>query len=154
MSEICCTRLAENAGRKKSPFWHFAQLCRAVSSQPRHVSTIGKKNLLNIDTSSTCPHNMVNFAFSLLTAEICWQVWGTPANFNGFRVLAALLHSTLVVGVSQTLRVEQRAPPIFGRATFTLGIVPHSSCIINFRSRMHCTEHCYSASHTDQTVVV
>jgi len=26
------------------------------------------------------------------------------------------------VGVSQTLRVEQRAPPIFGRAAITLGI--------------------------------
>jgi len=31
-------------------------------------------------------------------------VWGTLAHFNGFRVLAALLHGTLVVGVSQTLR--------------------------------------------------
>ena len=40
----------------------------------------------------------------LLTAEIRWQVWGTPANFNGFRALTALLHITLVVGVSQTLR--------------------------------------------------
>ena len=29
---------------------------------------------------------------------------GTPANFNGFRVLTALLHGTVVVGVSQTLR--------------------------------------------------
>jgi len=29
---------------------------------------------------------------------------GTPANFNGFRVLAALLHGILVVGVSQILR--------------------------------------------------
>jgi len=29
---------------------------------------------------------------------------GTPANFNGFRILAALLHGTPVVGVSQTLR--------------------------------------------------
>ena len=27
-----------------------------------------------------------------------------PANFNGFGVLAALLHNILVVGVSQTLR--------------------------------------------------
>jgi len=45
---------------------------------------------------------MVNFG--LLTAGIRWRVWGTPANFNGFRVLAALLHGTLVVGVSQTLR--------------------------------------------------
>ena len=29
---------------------------------------------------------------------------GTPGNLNGFRVLAALLHCTLVVGVSRTLR--------------------------------------------------
>jgi len=45
---------------------------------------------------------MVNFG--LLTAEFCWRVWGTPENFNGFLVLAALLHGTLVVSVSQTLR--------------------------------------------------
>jgi len=45
---------------------------------------------------------MVNFG--LLAAEIDPVVWGTPANFNGFRVLAALLHGSQVVGVSQTLR--------------------------------------------------
>jgi len=33
-------------------------------------------------------HNFVG----LLTAKIRWRVWGTPANFNGFRVLAVLLH--------------------------------------------------------------
>ena len=64
-----------------------------------------EKNLLNIDTSSTCPHNMVNFG--LLTAEICWRFWGTPANFNGFCVFAALLHSTLVVGISQTVALNR-----------------------------------------------
>ena len=42
--------------------------------------------------------------FGPLAAEIVSLVWGTPGNFNGFRVLAALLHGTLVVGVSQTLR--------------------------------------------------
>jgi len=42
--------------------------------------------------------------FGPLTAEISLPVWGTHANLNGFRVLAALLHGTLVVGVSQTLR--------------------------------------------------
>ena len=31
-------------------------------------------------------------------------VCGTPSNFNGFRVFAALLHGTPVVGVSWTLR--------------------------------------------------
>ena len=42
--------------------------------------------------------------FGLLAAEIVSLVWGTPANFNGFGVLAALMHAILVVGVSQTLR--------------------------------------------------
>jgi len=45
---------------------------------------------------------MVNFG--LPAAEIGLLVWGTPANFNSFRILAALLHSSQVVGVSQTLR--------------------------------------------------
>jgi len=66
---------------------------------------------------------MVNFG--LITAENCWRVWGTPANFNGFRVLAALVHGTPEVGVSQTLRLEQRAPPILGRAAITFGIGPY-----------------------------
>jgi len=61
-----------------------------------------EKNLLSSNIFSTCPHNMANFG--PLAAEIDSGVWGTPANFNGFRVLAALLHVTLVVGVSQTLR--------------------------------------------------
>jgi len=61
-----------------------------------------EKNLLSSNISSTCPHNMVNFG--LLAAQIISLVWGTPANFNGFGVLAALLDGTLVVGVSQTLR--------------------------------------------------
>jgi len=43
-------------------------------------------------------------SFGPLAAEILSLVWGTPGNFNGFRVLEALLHGTLAVGVSQTLR--------------------------------------------------
>jgi len=101
MSEMCCTRLAAIQDAKHRHFGTITQLCRAVSSQLGHISTIGKK-LLNIDISSTCSHNMVNFG--LLTAEIRWRVWVTRANFNGFRVLAALLHGILVVGVRQTLR--------------------------------------------------
>jgi len=42
--------------------------------------------------------------FGPLAAEMGSLVLGTPANFNGFRFLAALLHDTLVVDVSQTLR--------------------------------------------------
>jgi len=44
---VCCTRLAENTRRKKSPkIGHLrtiAQICRTISSQRRHVSTIGNK---------------------------------------------------------------------------------------------------------------
>ena len=61
-----------------------------------------KKNLLSNNISSRCPYNIVNFC--PLTAEIDWWVWGTPSYFNGYRVLAALLHGSQVVGVSQTLR--------------------------------------------------
>jgi len=49
---------------------------------------------------------MVNFG--PLAAEIVSLVWGTPGNFNGFHVLAALLHGTLVVGVSQTAALNRR----------------------------------------------
>jgi len=48
-----------------------------------------------------CPWNLSNFG--PLTAEIGSRVWGTPAHFNGFRVLAALLHDTPVKGFSQNL---------------------------------------------------
>jgi len=45
--EMCCMWLAENTGRKKVTknrhLGTIAQLCRVISSQLRHVSTIGKK---------------------------------------------------------------------------------------------------------------
>ena len=36
-------------------------------------------------------------------AEIDWWVWGTPENFNGFCVLASLLHQRHSTEVNQTL---------------------------------------------------
>jgi len=105
-SETCCTRLAENTGSKKSPKIHhldaIAQLCWSTSLQLRAHIDNRKKNLFSSNNSFRCPHNMVNFG--PLAAEISPVVWGTPANFNGFCVLALLLHGTPVVGVSQTLR--------------------------------------------------
>ena len=99
--EMCCAYGSlEMQDPKNGHLGTMAQLCRAISSQLRHISTIGKK-LLESNVFQTCPHNMVNFG--PLAAEI-WRVWGTPANFNRFHVLAALLHCTLVVGISQTLR--------------------------------------------------
>jgi len=41
--------------------------------------------------------------FGPLTAEIGSGVWGTPVNFNGFRVLASLLQRRRSPEVNQTL---------------------------------------------------
>jgi len=63
-----------------------------------------EKNLLSSNISFTCPHNVVNLGPA---AEIVLLVWGTPGNFNGFRVLAALLHGTLAVSVNQTAALNR-----------------------------------------------
>jgi len=101
---MCFTRLAGNTERKKLPFWHHHTTLSGYMFGTKTCIDNRKKNLLSSNTSSTCPDNM---DFGLLTAEICWRVWGTPANFNGFRILAALLHGTLAVGVSQTVALNR-----------------------------------------------
>ena len=203
---MCCTWLTGNTACKNDTKNYYlcttAQLCQAISSQLRHVSTIGKKSLLNSYMSSTCPHNTANLrlinGWDLLASS------GHPSKFNRFRVLpsllqrchsleanqtlhdvwpspgllhyiyifggccpltefcpvqnslyiqvlrscllAALLHGTPAAGISQTLRhgtrngiieLSQRAPPIFGGAVMTLGIGPHSSCIMLSHRDMH-----------------
>jgi len=105
-SETCCAQLAENTGakksQKKSPSGHHATTLSGYIFATKACVDNREKNLLSSSISCRCPHNMVNFG--LLAAEICWRVWGTPANFSRFRVLAALLKGTLVVSISQTLR--------------------------------------------------
>ena len=96
---MCCSWLAANAGPKKvAKNRHLGiipQLCRAISLQLRHVSTIGKKLVKQqyfLHMSSQYRH---------LRPTSGWD------RFNGFRVLAALLHGTLVVGVSQTAALNR-----------------------------------------------
>jgi len=80
-----------------------------------------RKNLLNINFSSRCSHNMANFG--RLAAEIGSGVWGTPANFSGFRVLPSLLQWRHSPEASQTLHTFLGAPAPwqnFPGAKFTL----------------------------------
>jgi len=65
----------------------------------RHLE---EKNLSNSRIFSTCPHDTVNFG--PLTAEINWPIWDTTANFNGFHVLASLLHRRRSPQANQTLQ--------------------------------------------------
>ena len=78
---------------------------------------------------------MVNFG--LLAAEIVSLVWGTPANFNGFGVLAALLHGTLVVGVSQTAALN-RGRHLYSAGRASRWALAHiSSCTLKTTSDGH-----------------
>ena len=97
-------RLAENIGRKKSrqkspSGHHHTTLSGYIFATKARIDN--RKQLVKQQYLLHMTYNMVNLG--PLAAEIVSLVWGTPVNFNGFRVLAALLHGTLVVGVSQTL---------------------------------------------------
>jgi len=75
---------------KNSPSAHHRTTLSACIFATKARIDNRKKNLLNMNISSTCSHNMVNFG--PLAAEIGLPVWGTPANFNGLCMLASLLH--------------------------------------------------------------
>ena len=98
-----------------------------------------EKNFLSSNISSTCPHNMVNFG--PLAAEIVSVVWGTPGNFNGFRVLAALLHGTLVVGISQTAALN-RGRHLYSAVRPSHWALAHILVVIMLRGVFHCAENC------------
>jgi len=106
---MCCTWLAENTGRKND-----AKMTQK-SSSGHHPTTLSAY----IFATEECIDNrkkIVKQQYLLhmspqygelrptIAAEILSGVWDTPATFNGFRVLAALLHGSQVVNVSQTLR--------------------------------------------------
>jgi len=108
-----------------------AELCRAISSQLRHVSTIGK-NLLNSNIS-TCPHNMANF--DPLTAEIGSWVWDSTANFNVFRVLASLLQWRRSPEANQTLHDVWPSPGLVHYVFISRALAPwhnFARCRIHF----------------------
>jgi len=69
---------------------HHTTLSGYILSTEAYIDN--RKKLLSSNISSRRPNSMVNFG--PLAAEIGPVVWGTPANFNGLRVLAALLHAT------------------------------------------------------------
>ena len=144
---MCCTQLAENQHAKKSPKIHhlgtIAQLCRVVSSQLRHVSTIGK-NLLNSSIVFTCPHNMPNF--DPLMAE-WFHCLGHPSKFQWVLCLG-------FVTAARSLTVGQpnlaRCLAVSGAGTLYIhflgllppdGILPctkfnlHPSCILLYWQR-------------------
>jgi len=80
-----------------------------------------EKNLLHSNTSSTCSDNMVNFGPDRFTSL------GHPCKFQRVSHLGSVTarHSSSGRQSAKLCGVEQRAPPISGRAAITLSIDPH-----------------------------
>jgi len=132
---MCCGRLAGNAGPKNRHLDTIAQLCRAISSQLRHISTIGKKLL----KQQCLPH--ISSQYGELRPTSGWDLLASlrhPCKFQRVSRLGSVTaRYTLVVGVSQTLRswTEGATYIIYGRTAITLGIGPNSSFIWTARAQ-------------------
>jgi len=101
---MCCMWLAGNAGRKKSPKnsppgHHRTTLSGYVFATKARIDD--RKKTVKQQYLPHMSRQYVNFG--PLTAEICWRVWGTRANFNGFRVLASLLQRRRSTEANQAL---------------------------------------------------
>jgi len=95
-----CTWLAGNAVHKK---WLSGHHCTTLSGYifatkariDNRKKRVKQQYLLRISAQYG--------GLSLLAAEIVLLVWGTPANFNGFHVLALLLQRRRSMEANQTL---------------------------------------------------
>ena len=120
-SETCCTWLAGNTGRKKSPqIRHLGTIAQCLSGyifvKKAHLDN--REKTVKQQYLPTRPHSMANFG--PLTAEVGSLVWGTPANFDGFRVLASLLQRHRSTEVNQTLHDIWPSPGLIHRIVYTI----------------------------------
>jgi len=77
---------------------------------------------------------MVNFGQQ--AAEIVSLVWGTPAYFNRFRVLAALLHGTLVGGRQTNFAALNRGRHLYSAGRLSRWSLAHISSYFNYGRTM------------------
>jgi len=135
--------------RQNSPSGHHRTTLSGYIFATKACIDNRKKILLSSNTSPTCPHDMVNFG--PLTAEICWRVWGTQLISTGFASWQRYCTALWQWASAKLCGVEQRAPPMFGRATITLGIGPHSSrdFFLHFDAKytFHCAMLCTVPMH-------
>jgi len=78
----------------------IAKLCRVISSQLRHESTIGKKL---VKQQYLCHVSLQYGELMPTSGRDLLASLAHPNKFQRLSVLAALLHGILVMGVSQTL---------------------------------------------------
>jgi len=138
---------------QKIAVWHHRTTLSGYIFPTKALIDNQKKNLLSSNISSTCPHNMVNF--SLLAAEILSLVWGTPANFNSFHVLALLLQRRRSTEANQTLHNVWPLPGLIDYIYIFGGccsLTDFTRCKIHFASSKSCTLLLASLLHGSRAV--
>ena len=100
---MCCTRLAGNTGRKNDAknchLRTITQLCQTISSQLRHVSTIGKI----LVKQQYLPH--MSLQYGELRPTSGWELFVSLGHPSKFQRVSRL--GTLLVGVSQTAALNR-----------------------------------------------
>jgi len=137
-SETCCTRLAKKyRTQKPAKIRHLgtiAQLCRAIifATKARIYSRkkLAKQQYL-LHTSSQYGERRLTNGCDRFTSL------GHPCKFQRVSRPGSVTARHSYWASANFCGVEQRAPPILGRATITLGIGPHSSYYY------HCYYYCY-----------
>jgi len=132
---VGCWKYRTQKWRKNRHLRTITQLCRAVSSQLRHVSTIGKelvkRQYLLYMSSQYAELPPIN-GWDLLASL------GHPANFNGFRLLAALLQRRCLTEANQTLHDVWLFPGLLHYIYIFGGSCPQQNvdrCKIQFTSK-------------------
>ena len=114
---------------------NFNGVCILPSLLQRCRSPAANQTLYDVWLSPGLVHYIYIFGGSCRLTEFCPVQNSLYVQVLHSPILAALLHSTLAAGISQTAslykngirELSQRVPPIFGWAAITLGIGPHSS---------------------------
>jgi len=121
---------------KKSPSGHHRTTLSGYIF-PKKARIDNRKKIVKQQYLLHMPHNMMNF--SLLAGEIVSSIWGTPANFNGFRVLASLLQQRRSTEANQTLH---NVWPLPGLVEYIFSgccsVRNFATCKIHFASSKSC----------------
>jgi len=80
----------------------------------------------------------ISSRYGPLTDEICWRVWGTPANFNGFRALAWIRYCSDVAQHRSTKLCTMFVRLLDWYTVYTfLGLLIANGCKIHFASKSY-----------------
>jgi len=102
----------------------IAQVSRAISSQLRHLSTIGKKLAKQQYILQMSPQYGELWPTSGSDRLVVWAPLQISMGFTSWQRYCTVFEQW---APAKLCGIEQRAPPIIGRAAITLGIGPHSS---------------------------